>query len=124
MNSIALVTKTKITADKVSKLLIDNFSHSKKITQNDNSELFIGKMPNNFYIVYDDCLSLDDEKCMLFEEDLKAIPFKEGFYNNLFFHNIEIAKYVIKVISGIYKELLVLDEDDFVGTAEEYISCH
>lgn len=121
MNAIALITKTKITSTKVSDLLIKTFN-TKVISQNDEHELFLGKMPNNFYIVYDDSLSLDDSKCIFDKEIKDAIPFKEGTFNYLYFHKLEVAKEVVKVIGSVYKELIIFDDNDFVGPADIFIN--
>ncbi len=124
MNAVELITKTKITAEKVSELLVSGFKYSKKTSQNDDAELFIGKIPNNFYIVFADSVSLDDPRCILDPEIRMAIPFKEGQINCLYFHDVEIAKYAVGVIAKVYDDLFVFDENDFVGTAKEYIESH
>lgn len=121
MNAIALITKTKIMASKVSDLLIKVFN-TKTISQNDEQELFLGKMPNNFYIVYDDSLSLNDSKCIFDKEIKDAIPFKEGAFNYLYFHKLEVAKEVVKLIGSVYKELIIFDDNDFAGPADIFIN--
>lgn len=121
MNAIALIAKTKITASKVSDFFIKTFN-TKTIPQNDERELFLGKMPNNFYIVYDDSLSLNDSKCIFDKEIKDAIPFKEGTFNYLYFHKLEVAKEVVKVIGSVYKELIIFDDNDFIGAADIFIN--
>ena len=121
MNAIALITKTEIMASKVSDLLIKVFN-TKTISQNDEHELFLGKMPDYFYIVYDDSLSLNDSKCIFDKEIKDAIPFKEGAFNYLYFHKLEVAKEVVKLIGSVYKELIIFDDNDFAGPADIFIN--
>lgn len=122
MNSITPVTKNKITHAVVAEKLLSNFPHSKVVSQNDEHEIFIGKIPNNFYIVFDDSMEVDSELCILDEEDKKMIPFSQGKVNYLFFHNIEIAKYAVSIIKQFYEELVIFDDDGIFYTADSFCS--
>lgn len=122
MNGITLITKTKITSDKVSELLKTKSEVARKITQDDEHELFMGNFPNNFYIVFDDSISVDDSKCILEQEEKDLIPFEEAQLNYLNFHNLSVAKRVVKVIKEVYPELIVLDDNGTFYNAEEFAS--
>ena len=111
MKNVTLITKNKIEASVISKPLIERFPFSKKITQNDEIELFLGKFPKEFYIVFDDSEDIESESSLFDEEELKQIPFRPAQFNCLFFHLNEVAKEVIKIISEFYPELIVCDDD-------------
>ena len=121
MYSIGLITKTKITAKKVSQKLIDSFPYKKRILQNDENELYIGFIPREFFIMYDDSKSTDDPDCLFEEWEKKLIPFENALYTNLFYRDENVAKYAVKIIVQEYPELIVNDEDNEYLTAEEYL---
>lgn len=121
MYSIGLITKTKITAEKVSQKLIDSFPYKKRILQNDENELYIGFIPREFFIMYDDSKSIDDPDCLFEEWEKKLIPFENALYTNLFYRDENVAKYAVKIIMQEYPELIVNDEDNEYLTAEEYL---
>ncbi len=113
MKTLMLITNNKITNEVISKLIIDNFPFSKKITRNDEIELFIGKYPREFYIIFSDSqLFKDDPLLSTFEEDdVKQFLDKNSYINTLYYRNNDVAKNVVKSILEKYPELYIFDED-------------
>ena len=120
MNGITLITKTKITREKIVEPLKCKLTTSKVITQDDEHEIFMGKYPNNFYIVFDDSISIDDSRCILEQEEKDSIPFKNAQLNYMTFHNIDVAKKVVAIIHEVYPELIIIDDDGIFYNAEEF----
>jgi len=112
MKSLTLITKTKITADKVSDIIIESFKQKPSIVQNDEGELFLGFSPNEFYIIFDDSSSIEDSMCFFEEEDKKQIPFDNAQVNELYYHNEKVAKHVVKTLLNVYPELYLEDDQD------------
>ena len=49
--------------------------------------------------------------------------FSQVYFNVLFFRNLDVAKYVVSVLSQKYKDILIFDENsELFITAEQFIS--
>lgn len=117
-----LITKTKITSSVVSSEIIRNFPFSKRITQNDDVELFIGKFPHEAYIIFDESKSINDKLCLLEDSDKANIPFGEAQFNFISFNSKEVAQNIVSTIAKFYPELVVYDESiNKIITAEQYL---
>ena len=124
MKTLPLFTKTKIVASVISDEIIATFPFTKKVTQNDEIELFLGKYPREFYIIFDDSLKIkDDDMFCIYDEDDKPIWFTDDTQINvIYFRDERVAKFVVSVILKHYPELCVFDEDaDCFKTGEEFI---
>lgn len=123
MNSISLITKNKIDGLKINDYIIKDFPFTKTVIQNDEKELFVGKYPKEFYIIYDTSHDVNGELSLLEEEDIKQIPFSPAVFVLLNFRKKEVAKYVVSKILDFYPELYIYDEEnDKIISATEYIS--
>lgn len=111
MKTIVLFTKESILASKVSKDIISNYPFSKKITKNDETELFVGKYPNEAYIIFNDTLPISDKSCLLSDEEKALIPFKPVQFNVVYYRNILSAKAFVKTILKFYPELYIFNEE-------------
>lgn len=120
MKSITLITKTKITADKVSQKLIDGYNWKKKIVQNNEKELFLGFFPREFYIVYDDSSNMDSSLSGFDESDKEKIPFDNPIINELYCRDSKVIRNIIGIILEEYPELYICCNDNIM-TASEYI---
>lgn len=122
MKQIGIITKTKVENKTISKLLIDNFPFSKKIVQNDEIQLFLGKYPNNFSIDFDISSFMDDPNLDFDKEQIDQIPFVPAHFNFIKFWNINVIKYVVKTIYEIFPELIIYDdENDKLVSASEFL---
>lgn len=122
MNIINLITKTRIVSEKVSDKIIQNCVYSNKITRNTATELFVGKFPNEFYIIFDEAYSVNDENSMFDNDEKAQIPFENAMVADLNFRNKDVAKIVVKTILEVYPELLIVDDDSGeIITADKYI---
>lgn len=122
MKEISLFTRTKITADKVAAKIIDSYKWKMRIVQNDETEIFLGYSPYEFYIVFSDSCDINDPDCLFEESDKKQIPFDNPQVNEIYFHDDEVAKYVISVILTEYPELYLMDDDGNVFSASSFIA--
>lgn len=122
MKSVCLFTKTKITADKVSQKIINCFKWKKRIVQNDEIELFLGYFPHEFYIVYSDSCDIDDPDCLFDESDKKQVPFNNSQVNEIFYRDESVAKFVVNIIFEEYPELIIMDDDGNMMTAQKFIN--
>lgn len=123
MKSISLITKRKIEAKTVSREIIDLFPFSKETTTNDEKELFLGKFPNEFYILFADSMNVEDEDSMFTEEERNLIGFKPAVFTNLYFHIDGVALSPVAVILKHYPELIIYDEqEDVFLPASEYLA--
>lgn len=122
MKQIGIITKTKVENKTISKLLIDNFPFSKKIVQNDEIQLFLGKYPNNFSIDFDISSFMDDPNLDFDKEQIDQIPFVPAHFNFIQFWNINVIKYVVKTIYEVFPELIIYDdENDKLVSASEFL---
>lgn len=122
MKQIGIITKTKVENKTISKLLIDNFPFSKKIVQNDEIQLFLGKYPNNFSIDFDISSFMDDPNLDFDKEQIDQIPFDPAHFNFIQFWNINVIKYVVKTIYEVFPELIIYDdENDKLVSASEFL---
>lgn len=122
MNSISLITKNKIDGSKINDYILKDFPFSKTVIQKDEKELFVGKYPKEFYIIYDTSHDVNGELSLLEEDDIKQIPFSPAVFVLLNFRKKEVAKYIVGKILDIYPELYIYDEEsDKIISASKYI---
>ena len=124
MKTLSLITKNKIESSKISNLILEKHPFSKKIIKNDEEELFLGKFPREFYIIFNDsCYLKDDEIFSAFDKkELDILPIENPLVNTLYYRDIEVAKSIVKILLEQYPELYVFDEDeDGFKSAKDYI---
>ena len=111
MNTLGLFTKIKIEGHKINDSIIKDFPFKKRIVQNDDIELFVGKYPREFYIVFSEEQENTEEAQRIFTEDDKSqIPFENWSFNVLYYWDVRVAQYVVQKIQYFYPELFLLDE--------------
>ena len=124
MRDIFLITKSKLTWESVKPAVEKAFPDA----GGNNSFLLIGKSPKTIQIWFD--LSSEGDKLSDRQEDdtdfpaevKKQIPFSQGFVTNAEYHlEKEICK-LISVLVPIYPELHLIDDNDKVFSAEEYLA--
>ena len=123
MKTLGLFTRNKITADVISDDIIKNFPFEKRIVQNDDIELFVGKYPREFYIVFSEEKENTEEALRIFtDEDISQIPFENWSFNVLHYWDVRVAQYVVQKIQYFYPELFLLDENtDIFLKPEEFL---
>ena len=122
MNSLTIIT-SKIIDSSISSSLIENFPYKKKKVTNDEKSLFLGKSPFEFIINFDEYYDSSSELCIFDEALLNTIKFSPVYFNTLYFRDLDVAKYVVSVLSQKYKAILIFDENsEFFITAEQFLS--
>ena len=124
MKTIGLFTRQQIKASEVSEIIIQDFPFKKVIEQNDENELFLGKYPREFYIIFSDGDEHTKEARNCFnQEECKNIPFNDWYYNIIYYWYPSVIKYVVNKIFIKYPELILYDEDsDTFYTPEKYLN--
>lgn len=124
MRDIFLITKSKITWNSIKDTVVQAFPSA------DGGDTFvlIGKFPKTIQMWFDtsdegDKLSDKQKGDTDFPAEVKKrIPFPQGFVTNAEYH---LKKEVCKLISALlplYPELFLIDDNDKVFSAEEYLA--
>lgn len=121
MKTISLITKTQINAKDVNEKLISAYPFKRKIVRNDDIEIFLGKTPREFYIIFDEFYKIDSNICMLSDEQKSMIPFKDAYVIEMYYWDDRILKYVVETLLSVYSELYICDYDNNILSAEDFI---
>ena len=124
MRDIFLITKEKIVWDKCKEIIENAFPGA----EGNKSFALIGKSPKTLQIWFDNSESEDrltdirQDETDFSEETKKQIPFSNGYVTNVEFHLMKEVAELVKAFASVYPELYVIDDEDNVFTAAEYLA--
>ncbi len=124
MRDIFLITKERIVWDKCKEIIENAFPDA----DGNKSFVLIGKSPKTLQIWFDnsefgDKLSnTQRDETDFTEETKKRVPFSDGYVTNVEFHLEKEAAKLIKAFACLYPELYIIDDEEQVFSAAEYLA--